>query len=249
MQGQAIDRARGSPRAAAAGLTDSDAAIWTRRRIRVLIGATSMRYLRPIRAPPSAREAAQLQGFLRPFECSVPSPVNRGVPGSSPGLATCRPKSRITAGFLVCRCEDARAREFMSPTRVPLDSHDHGKALQTPVATGSDAHSVFATPTRSCPIACPYGMRLVAAPQRRRESAAAPRRVASAATSEPFRRDACVAGPAVGEERERHAVMAETGFAANAGVRPSMPTTIAARPLRQFAGRSRGARNHAGATV
>jgi hypothetical protein len=35
-----------------------------------------------------------------------------------------------------------------------------------------------------------------------------------------------------GEEQERHAVMAETCFAANAGVRPAMPTTIAIRPER-----------------
>jgi hypothetical protein len=36
--------------------------------------------------------------------------------------------------------------------------------------------------------------------------------------------------PAVGEEQKRHAVMAETCFAANAGVRPAIPTTIAIRP-------------------
>ena len=40
---------------------------------------------------------------------------NRGVPGSSPGLAICWTESRIAVGFLVCRCDDARAREFMSP--------------------------------------------------------------------------------------------------------------------------------------
>ena len=35
-----------------------------------------------------------------------------------------------------------------------------------------------------------------------------------------------------GDEQERRAVMAETCFVTNAGVRPSMPTTIAIRPTR-----------------
>ena len=43
-------------------------------------------------------EAAQLQGFPRPFECPVPSPENRGVPGSSPGLAMF-PETLMTSGF------------------------------------------------------------------------------------------------------------------------------------------------------
>jgi hypothetical protein len=38
--------------------------------------------------------------------------------------------------------------------------------------------------------------------------------------------------PASGDEQERHSVMAETCFATNAGIRPSMPTTIAIRPFR-----------------
>jgi hypothetical protein len=38
--------------------------------------------------------------------------------------------------------------------------------------------------------------------------------------------------PLAGDEQERHSVMAETCFATNAGIRPSMPTTIAIRPLR-----------------
>jgi hypothetical protein len=35
-----------------------------------------------------------------------------------------------------------------------------------------------------------------------------------------------------GDQQERHAVMAEPCLATNAGVRPSMPTTIAIRPQR-----------------
>src|SRR5438067_1655926 len=41
------------------------------------------------------------------------------------------------------------------------------------------------------------------------------------------------AGPASGEEQQRHAVMAETCFAANAGVTPAMPATIAIHPFRR----------------
>jgi hypothetical protein len=68
-----------------------EAAIRTRPASRVLIGGTSMRYLRhiwPGASRPGTPEVPGISGAVRGL---VPSPENRGVPGSSPGLAIRNP--------------------------------------------------------------------------------------------------------------------------------------------------------------
>jgi hypothetical protein len=61
--------------------------IRTRDPCRVLIRRTSLRYLRRISASAQVPEPACLQAVSPLFECSEHLPENRGVPGSSPGLA------------------------------------------------------------------------------------------------------------------------------------------------------------------
>jgi hypothetical protein len=61
--------------------------IRTRARTGVLISETSVRYLRDTSPGRGRRETREVQAHVRRCEWFVPSPENRGVPGSSPGLA------------------------------------------------------------------------------------------------------------------------------------------------------------------
>ena len=88
-----------------------------------------------------------LQALPSLFECSEHLTENRGVPGSSPGLAISGTEPRINAGFSGRRCVGAGRSEHMSADRVPQESD----LRSWPGLLALE----LATPCRSCPNACP----------------------------------------------------------------------------------------------
>jgi hypothetical protein len=57
------------------------------------------------------------------FECSEHLSENRGVPGSSPGLAIIWAEIRLVAGFSSCRCDKFESSETTPGKRGVLGSN------------------------------------------------------------------------------------------------------------------------------